>query len=170
MNCNFLNGKMINILTENANGEMYVLEADSLEELFADWNNECAYVPSNDEKIYFASYNGNVVNPDLYTNFENLLKHLATYGKKVKNTIIPVDVCIKRYYRAYAHVNEDATDEEIRKIVMENIIENQDNELSADPDFEIEEDDIQYINIDREGSWSEQDDKEITEILKRLEK
>lgn len=82
MNCNFLNGKMINILTENGSGEMYVLEADSLEELLNDWNGECVYVPSNDEIVYFAVYDGQPINPNLYTNFESLLNVLQTmYGE-----------------------------------------------------------------------------------------
>ena len=85
MNCNFLNGKLINILTENASGEMYMLEADSLEELLDDWNGECAYVPSNDEAVYFAVYDGEPINPDMYTNFESLLNVLQTLYGHVKS-------------------------------------------------------------------------------------
>ena len=83
--------------------------------------------------------------------------------------IVPVDVIITRFYRAYAHVPDNATDAEIRKHVIEQIIEEQDKALTPDPDIEIEECDFQDIRIDHEGGWSEEEDEEITEILKDKE-
>lgn len=79
--------------------------------------------------------------------------------------IIPVNVCIKRFYRAYAEVDENANDEEIRKAIRNAIVENQDNELCDDPDLEIEKDDIVYIDIDHDASWTEEEDEEIKCIL-----
>jgi hypothetical protein len=55
---------------------MYVLEADSVEELLNDWNGECNAVPENDAKVYLAMCNGNVINPDMYTDFQSLLSVL----------------------------------------------------------------------------------------------
>lgn len=79
--------------------------------------------------------------------------------------IVPVDVIITRFYRAYAHVPDNATDAEVRKSAIEQIIEEQDKALTPDPDIEIEECDFQEVRIDHEGSWSEEEDKEISRIL-----
>lgn len=75
--------------------------------------------------------------------------------------IVPCDVCIKRFYRAYAEVDENATDEEIRKAMIEAILEHQDAELCDDPDIEIEEHDIVSIEIDHDGEWTEEEDGDI---------
>lgn len=136
------------------------VEADNIEEAMRKVND-------NPDDYNLPYDGGNYVDGSFELTTNDVDEMKAMCKGKVKNIIVPVDVCIKRYYRAYAHVNEDATDEEIRKITMENIIENQDEELNADPDLGIEKDDIQYVNIDREGSWSEQDDKEIEEFLNR---
>ena len=79
--------------------------------------------------------------------------------------IVPCNICIKRFYRAYAEVDENTTDEEIRKAVTEAILKNQDKELCDDPDLEIEEDDIVYVDIDHDGEWTEDEDEEIKRIL-----
>lgn len=83
------------------------------------------------------------------------------------NLVVPANVCIKRFYRVYAHVNENVTDEEIRKAIIEAILNNQDEELTDDPDMEIEEGDIEHIDIDHEGEWTEEEGEEIREILKQ---
>ena len=67
--------------------------------------------------------------------------------------IVPCNVCIKRFYRAYVEADENATDEEIRKAMIEAIVENQDKELTEDPDLEIEDHDVVYVEIDHEGAW-----------------
>lgn len=69
--------------------------------------------------------------------------------------IVPCNVTIKRFYRAYAEVDENATDEEIRKAMIEAILEHQDAELVEDPDLEIEEHDICYIEIDHDAACTE---------------
>ena len=79
--------------------------------------------------------------------------------------IVPVDVCIKRYYRAYAEVDENAGDKEIIQSITDAIIDNQDAELCLDPDLEIEDGDIEWIHIDHEGAWTEKEDREIKEIF-----
>lgn len=85
--------------------------------------------------------------------------------------IVPCNVCIKRFYRTYAEVDENATDEEIRKAMIEAIVENQDKELNEDPDFEIEDEDIVYVEIDHESEWTEHEDKEMRELFtKYIEK
>ena len=79
--CNFLN-KKIHILTENADGALYVLEADNFEEVNNDWMVDCNYVPANEAKVFFASYNGKPVSPYLYTDFQSLLRYLGEIESK----------------------------------------------------------------------------------------
>ena len=79
--------------------------------------------------------------------------------------IVPCNVTIKRFYRAYVEVDENATDEEIRKAMIEAILEHQDAELCEDPDLEIENHDIVNIEIDHEAAWTEDDEEEIRKIL-----
>lgn len=73
--CMFLE-KKIHILTENADGNLYVLEADDYNELVNDWNGDCNCVPANDAKIFFASYNGEPINPYMYADFQSLLQYI----------------------------------------------------------------------------------------------
>lgn len=84
--------------------------------------------------------------------------------------IVPCDVCIKRYYRAYAEVDENATNDEIQKAIVEAILENQDRVLTEDPYIEIEEDDISVVYIDHDGAWTEEEDEEIGQILSEVRK
>lgn len=86
-----------------------------------------------------------------------------------KNIVVPVEVCIKRYYRTYVHTHEGATDEEIVKAAQEQVIEEQDCTLNLDPDLEIEEGDIVFIEPDYEGIMMESDIKEIAAILAGME-
>ena len=58
-------------------------------------------------------------------------------------------------------VDENTTDEEIRKAMTEAILEHQDAELCEDPDLEIEGHDIVNIEIDHEAAWTEHDEEEI---------
>lgn len=83
--------------------------------------------------------------------------------------VVPVDACIKRFYRGYVTVDENATNEEIRAAAEESILQNLDNAFDLDPDMYIEEDDIVFISPDEEGSWTEKEDEEIAEILKHKE-
>lgn len=71
----FIEGN-ISILTENADGNIYLIEVDTLDQLLNDWDGECNTVPANDAKVFFASFNGIPVNPYFYTDFESLLKYL----------------------------------------------------------------------------------------------
>ena len=76
--CNMLN-KKINILTKNANGELYVLETDNYNFIINDYHGDCDYVPANDARVYFASYDGVPINPYFYTDFESVLKYIRNY-------------------------------------------------------------------------------------------
>ena len=79
--------------------------------------------------------------------------------------IVPCNVCIKRFYRAYVEVDADATDEEIQEEMCNSIVMNQDGELCNDPDMEIEPEDIVSIFPDVDGAWTNEEDAEMTIIL-----
>ncbi len=78
----FIEGN-ISILTENTDGNIYLIEVDTLNELLDDWNGECNTVPANDAKVYFASVNGIPVNPYNYNDFETLLNYLKNNAKEL---------------------------------------------------------------------------------------
>lgn len=64
---------------------------------------------------------------------------------------IPVDVCIKRFYRAYIKVDENAERHDVEEATVDQIIENQDMALTPDPDLAIEAHDIVAISPDYNG-------------------
>lgn len=51
--------------------------------------------------------------------------------------VIPVDVAIKRFYRCYVRVPENATDEQVEQKVRDMIVEEQDSVLTEDLGLEI---------------------------------
>ena len=72
MKSNFIKSKIF-ILTENANSELYSIEVNDYNEIVNDWYDDCNFVPANDAKVYFASYNGKPINPYLYKDFVSLV-------------------------------------------------------------------------------------------------
>lgn len=70
----FDNGMVI--ITENADGEIYLIKAKNIREILTDWNGDCNFVPSNDARVFFACWNGEPINPYGYTNFESLIQYL----------------------------------------------------------------------------------------------
>lgn len=64
------------IVTENAGGEMYVINAQYFNDILDDWNGACDFVPANDAKVYFAAWNGKPISPYQYCDFESLLMYL----------------------------------------------------------------------------------------------
>lgn len=85
-------------------------------------------------------------------------------AESTTKVVIPCDVEIKRYYRTYVTVDEGSTKEQIIQAMREEILENQDNALTPDPDMGIEEDDITLVFPDFDAMWTEEG-KEIKEIL-----
>ena len=69
--------------------------------------------------------------------------------------VVPVNLAIKRFYRAYVTVDMHASDEEIKQAVVEMVCAEQGSSLDNDPDIEIEADDIDVWHIDRDGAWEE---------------
>jgi len=57
------------IVTENVNGEMYLIKARHFQDILDDWEGECEFVPANYARVFFASCNGRPVDPYSYTDF-----------------------------------------------------------------------------------------------------
>lgn len=70
------------ILTENVDGIMYQISAESIHDILDDWKGGCAFVPSNDAKVFFAAYGGGAVDPKRYTDFVSLIQHLDAIEKE----------------------------------------------------------------------------------------
>lgn len=66
------------IVTENADGEMYILTAKHIQDIMDDWNANCDFVPANDARVFFAAWNGKPIDPYSYTDFESLLNVLKS--------------------------------------------------------------------------------------------
>ena len=82
--------------------------------------------------------------------------------------VVPCNVCIKRFYRAYVTVDENADESEIIARMKANVLENQDEELTPDPDLDIEEQDLVFVKPDYEAEW--EDDGEDVNPLPVLPK
>ena len=72
MKSNFIKSKIF-ILTENADGELYSIETDEYNDIVNDWYGDCKFIPSNDARVFFATYDGVPVNPYLYNDFISLV-------------------------------------------------------------------------------------------------
>ena len=70
------------IVTENVDGKIYAIKANSIEELLNDWNNNCDFVPENDARVFFIIYNGEPINPYSYSNFESAINYLEWLMRK----------------------------------------------------------------------------------------
>lgn len=69
------------IVTENADGEIYMITAKYIQDILDDWNGDCNFVSANDARVFFAAWNGRPVNPHCYSDFESLLKLLKITQK-----------------------------------------------------------------------------------------
>ena len=69
------------IVTENVDGEIYMITAKYIQDILDDWNGDCNFVPANDARVFFAAWNGRPVNPHCYSDFESLLKLLKITQK-----------------------------------------------------------------------------------------
>jgi len=65
------------IVTENASNEIYIIRSKYIQDLLDDWQGECRFVPENDARVFFASWNGQPISPHDYQDFASLCKLLA---------------------------------------------------------------------------------------------
>lgn len=70
------------IVTEDATGDKYLLKAEYIQDILDDWNGKCESVPSNDARVFFASWNGKPISPYEYTDFESLIHYLRKLQNK----------------------------------------------------------------------------------------
>ena len=56
-----------------------MLETDNYNFIINDLYGNRSYVPANDARVYFASYDGVPINPYFYTDFESVLKYIKNY-------------------------------------------------------------------------------------------
>lgn len=83
--------------------------------------------------------------------------------------VVPCDVCIRRFYRGYVTVDENASQDEIRQAMIDAILEDQEGDLTEDPDLFIEEDDISFVNPCMDEAWTEEEDDDIAETLSAID-
>lgn len=64
------------ILTETQAGEKYLLKANSFNEVANDWHGTRDFVPEADAKVYFATLEGEPINPYAYKDFSTLMSYI----------------------------------------------------------------------------------------------
>lgn len=79
-NTTFLNN-YTTIVTQNAEGQLYIITEKYIQDIIDDWEGECNFVPENDAKVFFFSWNNNPINPHNYTDFESVIKILKNLLK-----------------------------------------------------------------------------------------
>ena len=86
-------------------------------------------------------------------------EQLAAFAKgeiPTEYQLVPCDVCVNRVYRVWTRVPTSVqNNDDVRKIVKKQILDNGLNESDLVPDFDIEEDDIGGIDIDWCGAQRE---------------
>lgn len=83
----------------------------------------------------------------------------SLFEKKKKKVDVPCYVAVKRFYKCWAEVDEDATNAEIEEALKEAIVEDPENVLEEDPDIDVEEQDISIVRIDLDGIQPCDDDE-----------
>ena len=69
------------IVTENTDGEMYIIQSKYILDILDDWKGDCKFVPANDARVFFASWNGKPISPYNYTDFKSLMQYLIELMK-----------------------------------------------------------------------------------------
>lgn len=72
-------------------------------------------------------------------------------GATPRREVYPANVVISRSYRTYVAVSPGKSKEELKRAVIDHIVDGQDAVLTDDESLEIEEDDISYVEIDLDG-------------------
>ena len=83
--------------------------------------------------------------------------------------VVPCDVAIRRFYRMYVTVGEDAGKQEIEDAVHGELLAayDQDDILTPDPDLDIETHDVLEINPDADGAWWEGADGPFADVTSK---
>lgn len=91
------------IITENADGKMYLIHSKHIQNILDDWTRDCNFAPANDARVFFASWNGKPISPYEYTDFESL----AWYLIQTRNKILLREEIAAKFEKA----SEDQIDE-----------------------------------------------------------
>ena len=51
---------------------MYLIHSKYIQDILDDWTGDCNFVPANDARVFFASWDGKPISPYEYTDFESL--------------------------------------------------------------------------------------------------
>lgn len=69
-------GSDLVIVTENVDGEIYIIRSKYIKDVIDDWNGECNIVPENDARVFFAAWNGEPISPYEHPDFWTLIEYL----------------------------------------------------------------------------------------------
>ena len=64
-----------NIIPQN-NLKIYLIQ-----DILDDWKGNCKFVPANDARVFFVSWNGQPISPYEYKDFESLIQYLTELMK-----------------------------------------------------------------------------------------
>lgn len=64
------------IITENVEGNIYIIVSEYFQDILNVWDGECNFVSENNARVFFAAWNGQLLNPHDYTDFESFLRML----------------------------------------------------------------------------------------------
>ena len=69
------------IVTQNTDGQLYIITEKYIQDIIDDWEGKCDFVPENDARVFFFSWNNNPINPHNYTDFESVINILKNIQK-----------------------------------------------------------------------------------------
>lgn len=65
------------IVTQNVDGELYVITAEYFNDILEDMKNKRCFVPADDAPVFFAAWHGKPLNPHCYHDFLSLLEYIT---------------------------------------------------------------------------------------------
>ena len=70
-----------NIINSYIMGMVSVADINRFQDILDDWKGNCKFVPANDARVFFASWNGQPISPYEYKDFESLIQYLTELMK-----------------------------------------------------------------------------------------
>lgn len=113
------------IVTENADGLVYSISAEKLQDILDDWNGNCNFVPANDARVFFATWNGSPISPFEYTDFESLLR-LLIHKEKAEEDSRASPSETSDWFVAYPGGSEYVNGEDARDIRIDELVSEED--------------------------------------------
>ena len=113
------------IVTENADGRIYSIYAEKLQDILDDWNGNCNFVPANDARVFFATWNGSPISPFEYTDFVSLLR-LLIHKEKAEEDSRASPSETSDWFVAYPGGSEYVNGEDARDIRIDELVSEED--------------------------------------------